>query len=230
MRKIVQVLSLFLVLFLMPSFIIFAGGQGEQKVVTITLMRDAAEMPDEVIADFENKNPTIKVNVVENDFTKLMTMIAGGNSPDIFRVNAIGLPYWIRKDFLKDITSKLETAIDMNDLFVVNGMYRFDGKTQGKGPYYGLVKDWSLDYMYYYNKDALDEVGLAYPSDDIPLSYDEFTRMINRAVVYKGGKVERYGFGYTDDEYNGYYLTMLASKGKWLFTLIPSKMCTLHEL
>ena len=187
-------------------------------------MRDAAEMPDEVIADFENKNPNIKVDVVENDFTKLMTMIAGGNPPDVFRVNGIGLPYWIRKDFLKDITSKLEQEIDMKDLFPVNGMYRFDGSIQGKGPYYGLVKDWSLDYMYYYNKDALAEAGVANPSDDTPLSTAEFTQMINKAVVYRGGKVERYGFAYTDDEFNGYFLTMLASKGKWLFTEDGTKL------
>jgi multiple sugar transport system substrate-binding protein len=96
-------------------------------------------------------------------------------------------------------------------------MFRWDGTTQGKGPYYGIVKDWSLDYMYYYNKDALKEAGVAEPSDDQPLTYTEFTDMINKAVVYKDGKVERYGFGFTDDEWNGYFMAMLASKGKTLF-------------
>lgn len=48
--------------------------------------------------------------------------------------------------------------------------------------------------------------------------------MINKVTVYKGGKVERYGLGFTDDEFNGYFLTMLASKGKWLFTEDGTKL------
>ncbi len=205
------------IMFLFVLVSLFAAGQ-KDKVKTITLMRDAAEMPDEIIMAFEQKYPDIKVNVVENDFTKLMTMIAGGNPPDIFRINGIGLAYWVKKGLLKDITQELQKAVDLNDLFPVNGMYRFDGRRQGNGAYYGLVKDWSLDYMYYYNKDILDEVGLPYPSDDVPLTYEEFTNMINKLTLYKDNKVVRYGFGYTDDEFNGYFLTMLASKGKWLFT------------
>lgn len=96
-----------MVLFVLVMSGLYANGQGE-KQTTITLMRDAAEMLDEVIAAFEAKYPDIKVNVVENDFTKLMTMIAGGNPPDIFRVNGIGLPYWIRKGLIKDITIELK--------------------------------------------------------------------------------------------------------------------------
>jgi multiple sugar transport system substrate-binding protein len=227
MRSLRRPLVLVAIFFVLPCIAILAGGQTEGAkggVVTVTLMRDAAEMPDEVIAAFEAGNPDVKVNKVENDFTKLMTMIAGGNPPDMFRVNAIGLPYWIRKNMLRDITGDLSKAIDMNDLFPVNNMYRFDGKTQGVGPYYGLLKDWSVDYMYYYNRDALDEAGVAYPSDDTPLNFADFTNLINKVTVYKGGKVERYGFGFTDDEFNGYFLTMLASKGKWLFTKDGKKL------
>ena len=227
MRNLRRSLVLLVALFALPGLAVFAGGQGEGTkggVVTITLMRDAAEMPDEVITAFEAKNPDVKVNKVENDFTKLMTMIAGGNPPDMFRVNAIGLPYWIRKNMLRDITPELSKAIDLKDLFPGNNMYRFDGKTQGVGPYYGLLKDWSLDYMYYYNRNALDEAGVAYPSDDKPLSFGDFTNLINKVTVYKGGKVERYGFGFTDDEFNGYFLTMLASKDKWLFTKDGKKL------
>ncbi|GAK56095.1 extracellular solute-binding protein family 1 [Candidatus Vecturithrix granuli] len=185
--------------------------------VTITLMRDAAEMPDEVIQDFEQKNPGITVNIVENDPAKLMTMIAGGTAPDVFRINGIGSPYWVRKGLLLDITPYLEKSIDMDDLYPVNGMFRWDGQTQGKGPYYGMVKDWNLDYMYFYNKDAMAEAGVTPPSDDVPLTFQEFTDMITKLVVYKDGKAERYGFGYTDDEFNGYFMYLLASKGKFLF-------------
>jgi len=165
MKKIFQILIVATIVVVLPATLVFSG-KGSAKKVTITLMRDAAEMPDEVIQTFEQQNEGINVSVVENDPAKLMAMIAGGNAPDVFRINGIGSPYWIRKGLLMDITSNLEKSIDMDDLFPVNGMFRFDGTTQGKGPYYGIVKDWSLDYMYYYNKDALKEAGVPVPSDD----------------------------------------------------------------
>jgi multiple sugar transport system substrate-binding protein len=216
MRRVFQILLVALIVVAVPTTMIFSEKKGGGKA-TITLMRDAAEMPDEVIQVFEDQNTDINVNVVENDPAKLMTMIAGGNAPDIYRINGIGSPYWVRKGLLMDITPYLEKSIDMADLFPVNDMFRWDGTTQGKGPYYGMVKDWSLDYMYYYNKDALKEVGLPIPSDDKPLSFSEFTNMINKLVIYRDGKVERYGFGFTDDEFNGYFMYLLASKGKFLF-------------
>ena len=141
MKKIYQIMLVAMLVALLPAVLLFPGEAAEKKV-TITLMRDAAEMPDEVIQVFEQQNEGIKVNVVENDPAKLMAMIAGGNAPDIFRINGIGSPYWIHKGLLMDITASLEKSIDMSDLFLVNGMFRFDGTTQGKGPYYGIVKDW----------------------------------------------------------------------------------------
>lgn len=212
MKKLISTMLAAIVIVVFVSTLGFAA-----KETTITLMRDAAEMPDEVIQKFEQQNPGIKVNIVENDPAKLMTMIAGGTAPDIFRINGIGSPYWARKGLLLDITQSLEKAIDMNDLYPVNDMFRWDGQTQGKGPYYGMVKDWNLDYMYYYNKDALQAAGVAAPSDDKPLTFQEFTDLITKIVVYKDGKVERYGFGFTDDEFNGYFMYLLASKDKFLF-------------
>lgn len=217
MKKVYKIIMITLLVAAMVTLTLASASCKGSKEVTITLMRDAAEMPDEVIDAFEAANPDIKVNVVENDPAKLMSMVASGNPPDIFRTNAIGSPYWINKGLLMDITPYLEKSIDMDDLFLVNDMFRWDGKTQGQGPYYGIVKDWSLDYMYYYNKDALKEAGVPEPSDDVPLTFAEFTDMINKVVVYKDGKVERYAFGFTDDEFNGYFMYLLASKGKTLF-------------
>lgn len=217
MKRIYQIVLIALLVAVMLTATVAFTSCKTNKEVTITLMRDAAEMPDTVIQAFEAANPGIKVNVVENDAAKLMAMVSSGNPPDIFRINAIGSPYWVNKGLLMDLTPYLEKTIDMKDLFLVNDMFRWDGKTQGQGPYYGIVKDWSLDYMYYYNKDALKEAGVPEPSDDTPLTFTEFTDMINKAVVYKDGKVERYGYGFTDDEWNGYFMFLLASKGKTLF-------------
>ena len=216
MRRLLSLVLFAAALVLIPTTFVLAGGKAESGG-TVTLMRDAAEMPDEVVQAFEKQNPGVNINVVENDPAKLMTMIAGRTAPDVFRINGIGSPYWIRKGLLRDLTSDIEKAVDPNDLFPVNNMFRFDGTTQGKGPRYGMVKDWSLDYMYYYNKDALTEAGVPIPSDETPLTFQQFADMINKSTVYKDGKVERYGWGYTDDEFNGYFMYLLASKDKFLF-------------
>ena len=41
--------------------------------------------------------------------------------------------------------------------------YRWDGKHFGQGPIYGLCKDWSPDFLIFYNKNLFDEAGIPYP-------------------------------------------------------------------
>ena len=98
MKKVILIRLVIIVAVVFATTLVFAEKEGEAKV-TITLMRDAAEMPDEVIQKFEEQNPDINVNIVENDPAKLMTMMAGGTAPDIFRFHledrsqqGIGIP------------------------------------------------------------------------------------------------------------------------------------------
>ena len=43
------------------------------------------------------------------------------------------------------------------ELWDVNDAYRYDGEEIGKGDYYAVIKDWSPDFILWYNKSHIDE-------------------------------------------------------------------------
>lgn len=85
-------------------------------------------------------------------------------------------------------------------LWDVNDAYRYDGEEIGKGDYYALIKDWSPDFILWYNKSHIDEYNsenslnpgdagyMEYPDKNIPMTWDEFLDM-----SYKLRKTNRYG-------------------------------------
>ena len=86
------------------------------------------------------------------------------------------------------------------ELWDVNSAYQYDGKNVGKGDHYALIKDWSPDFVMWYNKSHIDEYNkennfkkgdagyMEYPSKDVPMTWDEFLDM-----SYKLRKENRYG-------------------------------------
>ena len=86
------------------------------------------------------------------------------------------------------------------ELWDVNDAYRYDGEEIGKGDYYAIIKDWSPDFVLWYNKSHIDEYNsenslqpgdagyMKYPDKNIPMTWDEFLDM-----SYKLRKQNRYG-------------------------------------
>lgn len=86
------------------------------------------------------------------------------------------------------------------ELWDVNSAYQYDGENVGKGDHYALIKDWSPDFVMWYNKSHIDEYNkennfkkgdagyMEYPSKDVPMTWDEFLDM-----SYKLRKENRYG-------------------------------------
>src|SRR4051794_20266936 len=66
------------------------GGGGAPGDTTVTVMAGATDLPKEMIADFEAKNPGIKIKLVLLDPARLNTMLASGNPPDIAVGPAVG--------------------------------------------------------------------------------------------------------------------------------------------
>lgn len=86
------------------------------------------------------------------------------------------------------------------ELWDVNSAYQYDDENVGKGDHYALIKDWSPDFVMWYNKSHIDEYNkennlkkgdagyMEYPSKDVPMTWDEFLDM-----SYKLRKENRYG-------------------------------------
>lgn len=138
------------------------------KPVTLKLMQYTANGGQEKTLDamvklFEAANPNIKVNVdvVEwkNYYTKLNTVIASGEAPDVFEVGYENFMTYAPKDVLMDLNPLI--SADKNFKPEVFKKLAYDGfKYDGKQ--FGLVEGFS-DVVMFYNKDLFDKNKVEYP-------------------------------------------------------------------
>ena len=172
------------------------GGSGSGEA-TIDVMVGAQDLSEEQIAEFEADNPGIKINVVLYDATRLNTMLAAGDPPDITFGNAVGSANFNARGLAADLTPYLEESevLQEEDLQPVNDAFRWDGTKSGEGPIYGIVKDWSQDNALWYNTALFDAAGVPYLSDTEAISYDELLEIAKELSVIEGGTTSVYGLG-----------------------------------
>ena len=170
------------------------GGNGETK---LNVMVGAQDLSKDQIAEFEKDNPGIKVNLILFDATRLNTMLASGNPPDIAVGGAVGSANINARGLATDLTPYLKASkvLKESDLQPVNDSFRWDGTQSGKGPLYGIVKDWSQDATLWYNTALFDQAGVSYLSDTEPTNYDDLLKIAKKLTVTQGGKTATYGLG-----------------------------------
>lgn len=106
--------------------------------------------------------------------TKLQTMMAAGDPPDVFYLEAERVADFASKGLLADIDQFIAQdaagppgdRVDLSDFFtaVVN-CFRFDGRQVGRGTLVGLPKDFTT-VGFYYNKDLFRRAGVPFPSKE----------------------------------------------------------------
>lgn len=119
-----------------------------------------------VIKAFEDKNPNIKVDLIDMpsaDYTnKLSVMLNGGSELDAFWIkDADTTKSLFDKGQLADLTEYI--ARDGVDLSKYNGLadnFAFDGRTCG-------LPARTDYYVLYFNKGIFDAAGVAYPTNDM---------------------------------------------------------------
>lgn len=175
-----------------------AGGAGSQAgETTLTVMVGAQDLTPEQVAEFEKNNPGIKINQVLFDATRLNTMLASGNPPDIAVGGAVGSANFNARGLATDLTPYLEKSetLKEDDLQPVNDSFRWDGTKSGEGPLYGIVKDWSQDSTLWYNTALFDKAGVPYLSDTEATSYDELLETAKKLTVKEGTTTTTFGLG-----------------------------------
>ena len=161
-------------------------------------MTDPNEFSDDDRKTLENATK-LKIEVVKSDLTTLYAMFAAGNPPDVFRVQAAGLPQYISRKMVKNLQPYFakSTLLKPDDLAPANNFYKWDGKQIGKGDLYGMVKDWSPDFTLFAYTKAFDDAGVKVPSDTTALTYDELRTLANKVT-----KVIRYLYDLAADGVN----------------------------
>ncbi|PMQ01746.1 MAG: sugar ABC transporter substrate-binding protein [Dictyoglomus sp. NZ13-RE01] len=186
MKKVLLVL-LFLFLPLVSSY--------GANVVTLRYGVWMSEQIDGIkaqISAFEKKNPDIKIKLEhvpwEDYWTKLQTMLAGGDCWDVFTMdNGFYLKDYVKRGAILDITPFIEK--EKIDLSVyptgVLALHKVDGK------FYSLPRDYDTIAIFY-NKDAFDEAKLRYPDaswtwDDVKKAAEKLTKKDAKGVTLRYG-------------------------------------------
>lgn len=153
-----------------------------------------------MIAQFEAKYTDVDVEydvVADKEFdTKLQTMIGANECPDVFYCSIDKMMKYAATGSLY----KLTDYVANNDIFdpdnvwdcLIN-LYRFDGKTQGKGDIYALPKDVSV-FPVFYNADMFKAAGITAPTEDKPWDWNDYLKAAQKLTTGTGSN-KVYGSG-----------------------------------
>ncbi|OJG72846.1 hypothetical protein RV11_GL002420 [Enterococcus phoeniculicola] len=138
----------------------------EIKYYSFSATPDYEEQLNEMVDKFEEANKDIKVDVelvpYSDYFTKLQTLMAGDQAPDVFELNYENFVSYADKGALLDLDKYIQADKDF-DSNTLNKeafeAYQYDGKQ------YGMVESFS-NVVTFYNKDLFDQAKVGYPTKD----------------------------------------------------------------
>ncbi len=180
----------------------FLRGPDDTARVTLRLVhwgddREAAIVV-RLLAGFKQKHPHIRVERIhpggaEALKTKVQTMAAAGDPPDVFQCGYERIAGWAEKQLLANLEPFIERdrqsedpdALLLDEFYPnVIDTFRYDGKTIGRGPLYAIAKDFTT-VGFYYNKDLFRKAGVAEPPTD-GWTWQEFIETARRIGRLKG--------------------------------------------
>ncbi|QIY74208.1 extracellular solute-binding protein [Streptomyces sp. RLB1-33] len=192
------------------------SGSGE----TVTLMVKPDDISPELVKKAQ-KDIGIKIVTVRYDLTKLIGMMTNGNPPDLVRgLGAVDAPYFAARGVMEELDAYFarSSVLHLDDLDPVNDLWRYDGRTQGEGPRYGMAKDFSQDSMYWYNTALFDKAGIDYPPETEPVTYEEWLDSAKRLTRRKDGQTTVFGGSYNGVLTPNLLASLTVSAGGSLFT------------
>ena len=162
------------------------------RVMTF-LAYDTPEVEPKIAEEFMKTHPEIKVEIesvpFSDYFTKLKTLIAGGQAPDVVTLNIENMAAFADLGAL----AELEPFIS-RDGYDLGQYYESTlGMSQYNGKQYGLPASFSTVVLFY-NKDLFDKAGLAYP--DSTWTWDDMLEAAAKLTIDEGddGVVDQFGY------------------------------------
>jgi multiple sugar transport system permease protein len=142
---------------------------------------DASEeqLVNNLVVKYESEHPDVKIIRLHADAdfdSKLSTMMSAGAPPDLFYVSYETLPGFVQLNLLANLDPFIAKMPDGKQWLagyypVLLDAFRYDGQTIGRGPLYGVPKDWTTMAMYV-NCDLFKRAGIAVPFNG--WTWDEF--------------------------------------------------------
>ncbi len=173
---------------------------------------NAIGVEKDIIEGFEKNHPNIKVTPIVsayNDYhAKLLTLFAGGQAPDVMRIDSYFMADFMKNKALKDITPYIKRdKIDMNAYYQAGLLDNMQG-----GKYYGLPWGTAPIFMFV-NVKMFKDAGIPIPSVD--WTYDDFVK-IARQLSKGEGADRQYGYALNPTDL-GYFFPFIWAHGGDLF-------------
>ncbi len=213
-----RILTICLIMLL--SVTILSCTQADRTDLNFYVWGDATEVSwyEHIARNFENEYGIV-VNVIPStgDYYENLSIYLGSrtDAPDIYFTEQGEILSQIYSDQILNLSTYIESGeldvlSDQNvdgdiKLWDINDAYRYDGENFGQGSYYAFIKDWSPDFMLWYNKNHIDTYNqengyteldleyMHYPSATIPLTWSEFMDMSSKLTQIEDGVITRYG-------------------------------------
>ena len=144
-----------------------APAEPAPEPVTITYLNwnggEEMRLQQEAMAEYMEKNPHVTIEgqwVTENYDSKINTLVAADQTPDIYYINEYLAVEWGEKGVALDMAPLFQDmGVDMAGTYVPSAIFTFGEKVYGlsTGP---------VCLLLYYNKAMFDEHGVALPSTD----------------------------------------------------------------
>jgi multiple sugar transport system substrate-binding protein len=165
--------------------------------VSVSYMMGGGELSEDELAQFNGDNPGIKLSRMDPDQVRFFAMLAAGNPPDCYRLQAPEFPQLLARAIPLNLQPYFEVseALKLDDLAPANNYYKANSPLDiGKGDIYGMCKDWSPDCTIWVNTTLFEKEGVDIPSDTNPISYDDVYALAQRMTKREGDRVLVWGF------------------------------------
>lgn len=163
----------------------------------LTIMSNTAEVTAAYLKEFEQQHPEYNVSFLTYDETRLRAMFNAGQPPDYVRFqDASQLANFMALGLARPLDDLLDAGsskIRRSDLLPVCNQLRWNGKTQGTGPYYAIPHGWECDFQLWINTQVFDQANIPYPSQTVPMTYNQLLELAKRLTVRKNGSIQIYG-------------------------------------
>lgn len=209
-----------------------SGGGGQVTITHYTIDSPDRTFIEQLVPEFEKQHPNIKVKVEKAPYeqfdSKLQTLIAGGNSPDVTSHYGYGgFAEYYNKGMLLDLTDLMkEDGFDAATYSIPKELmeiYKVNEQT------YGIPVNIYVTLMMY-NKDMFDAAGLPYPPSDYEDKSWTFDKMVEYAkqmtVVSDDIAKTQYGLDFAWSERDMkplYFGAEPYSKDTWTNGGVPSE-------
>ena len=166
-----------------------------QDTVTIRFWHTYNEVSPEnktltetLIPLFEKDHPNIKVESVPYPYDgfrqALLTSAAGGEGPDLVRLDIIWSPEFAKQGIIMNLSEKMSDFKDFSDKVFAGPL----STNAYNGAYYGLPLDTNTR-VFIYNQELLDKAGIKAPTtiDELKASCDAVTKLGEGNYLFSDG-------------------------------------------